>query len=668
MAVAAAGPARRAGAGVARSGDRGRVAGRSRSAATVHRSTPSELDAYVERGDSRCRRSRPSRRRKGREVEEDVRPVIRRCRAPTTTNPVSLEMELTTQPRSAKPGEMLAGDRASNRPHRTGSSRPGTANPSMDRARRHAVGTAGCRHAPACAGGARVMREGIDVRSSDRPETGRTDRITHAVRAEPASGAAPEPDGDRGEADAALDRRAGADRRSAADRDRRRTDRPAARGSARADGGRKKRPAPRLARRTRAQEARYRRTRRRADDDTARRSTTARSMSAARTGPTPTPTAGSPSDDIGDEAREDAGLAPPAQRPPTSRDAAPATRPARRQAPGRRQPARAGATARPAGRPRRPTARTRPKKRRRRRGGRGRSKAAAAADRPAGDRSRSGNASPAARQQAGRAAAPAYVDAGVAAQRRRRRRHRACSSRSTSETLERRRGTHRKGRPGGPLPDGRARARRRHRAHRGARGPHARRALRRRMPTDDTLVDRRQHLPRAACRTCCPGMEAAFIDIGTPKNGVLYRGDVVLRPGRRRGQGQRPRIEQRAAQRPVDHRAGHEEPDRAQGRAPHAGGEPRRPLRRDGARPAADVRHLEAAARRRAQAPAPDARQAAARPTPASSCAPRPKARPKTSSSATCAASTRSGGRSPRSPSRRSPAACSTRSRRSRPG
>ena len=27
-----------------------------------------------------------------------------------------------------------------------------------------------------------------------------------------------------------------------------------------------------------------------------------------------------------------------------------------------------------------------------------------------------------------------------------------------------------------------------------------------------------------------PGMEAAFIDIGTPKNGVLYRGDVTYDP------------------------------------------------------------------------------------------------------------------------------------------
>jgi radical SAM-linked protein len=56
-----------------------------------------------------------TRRRKGRDVVEDVRPVIRRIdvldagwesneRQPTTT----VVMELSTQPRSAKPGEILA--------------------------------------------------------------------------------------------------------------------------------------------------------------------------------------------------------------------------------------------------------------------------------------------------------------------------------------------------------------------------------------------------------------------------------------------------------------------------------------------------------------------------------------------------------------------------------
>ncbi|RMH84628.1 MAG: Rne/Rng family ribonuclease [Actinomyces sp.] len=41
-----------------------------------------------------------------------------------------------------------------------------------------------------------------------------------------------------------------------------------------------------------------------------------------------------------------------------------------------------------------------------------------------------------------------------------------------------------------------------------------------------------------------PGMEAAFIDIGTPKNAVLYRGDVQYDPDEVEGQaGEQPRIE-----------------------------------------------------------------------------------------------------------------------------
>ena len=45
------------------------------------------------------------------------------------------------------------------------------------------------------------------------------------------------------------------------------------------------------------------------------------------------------------------------------------------------------------------------------------------------------------------------------------------------------------------------------------------------MPTDDTLsIDGNIYLGRV--QNVLPGMEAAFIDIGTPKNGVLYRGDV----------------------------------------------------------------------------------------------------------------------------------------------
>jgi radical SAM-linked protein len=45
-----------------------------------------------------------TRRRKGREVIEDVRPVIRTI---TVLDETNLEMELNTQPRSAKPGEVL---------------------------------------------------------------------------------------------------------------------------------------------------------------------------------------------------------------------------------------------------------------------------------------------------------------------------------------------------------------------------------------------------------------------------------------------------------------------------------------------------------------------------------------------------------------------------------
>ena len=58
-----------------------------------------------------------TKRRKGRDVVEDVRPVIRRitmCDEPSTTplplggQPVVVEMEMSTQPRGAKPGEVLA--------------------------------------------------------------------------------------------------------------------------------------------------------------------------------------------------------------------------------------------------------------------------------------------------------------------------------------------------------------------------------------------------------------------------------------------------------------------------------------------------------------------------------------------------------------------------------
>ena len=60
-------------------------------------------------------------------------------------------------------------------------------------------------------------------------------------------------------------------------------------------------------------------------------------------------------------------------------------------------------------------------------------------------------------------------------------------------------------------------------------------------PTDETTsIDGNIYLGRV--QNVLPGMEAAFIDIGTPKNGVLYRGDVAYDPSEVEG-GESPRIE-----------------------------------------------------------------------------------------------------------------------------
>jgi ribonuclease E len=61
------------------------------------------------------------------------------------------------------------------------------------------------------------------------------------------------------------------------------------------------------------------------------------------------------------------------------------------------------------------------------------------------------------------------------------------------------------------------------------------------LPTDDTTsIDGNIYLGRV--QNVLPGMEAAFVDIGTPKNGVLYRGDVVHDPSEMEGK-EPPRIE-----------------------------------------------------------------------------------------------------------------------------
>jgi ribonuclease E len=211
-------------------------------------------------------------------------------------------------------------------------------------------------------------------------------------------------------------------------------------------------------------------------------------------------------DDIAEQAREDAGLV----RPPSSRPKIGDSRPA----PPASENAENGDAVTPDGAP---------KKRRRRRGGRGRSKGGQGG--------------------AGGAGAPSrgpvqYVDAGelgdVDVDGT------ALLDSLDSETLERRRGTRRKGRPAGRYlmvvhvrADGFA--------HIGV--LEGRQLIEHYVssPTDDnTSIDGNIYLGRV--QNVLPGMEAAFIDIGTPKNGVLYRGDVAYDANDVEG-GEKPRIE-----------------------------------------------------------------------------------------------------------------------------
>src|SRR5262245_31213135 len=217
------------------------------------------------------------------------------------------------------------------------------------------------------------------------------------------------------------------------------------------------------------------------------------------------------SEDVGDEARADAGL-PTSDERPRIGDSRPA--PARPKI-GDSRPAREGGAADAAS----PAGEDAPKKRRRRRGGRGRS-------RTAGSTNGNGNGSAGATAAPARSAPkkPTYVDAGVAAA--------DIDVDGTAilesldeETLERRRGTRRKGRPAGRYlmvvhqrPDGMS--------HIGVLEGRTLVEHYVAMPTDDTTsIDGNIYLGRV--QNVLPGMEAAFVDIGTPKNGVLYRGDVV---------------------------------------------------------------------------------------------------------------------------------------------
>jgi ribonuclease E len=227
-------------------------------------------------------------------------------------------------------------------------------------------------------------------------------------------------------------------------------------------------------------------------------------------------------DDIAEQAREDAGLVRPVSSRPKIGDSRPAPPPSASET------TENGAAALADGAP---------KKRRRRRGGRGRSKGgqggaavAGATAAPTRTPGRSGGAPSRGPVQ--------YVDAGelgsVDVDGT------ALLDSLDSETLERRRGTRRKGRPAGRYlmvvhvrADGFA--------HIGV--LEGRQLIEHYVssPTDDnTSIDGNIYLGRV--QNVLPGMEAAFIDIGTPKNGVLYRGDVAYDANDVEG-GEKPRIE-----------------------------------------------------------------------------------------------------------------------------
>jgi ribonuclease E len=228
-------------------------------------------------------------------------------------------------------------------------------------------------------------------------------------------------------------------------------------------------------------------------------------------------------EDIAEQAREDAGLVrPPLAARPKIGDSRPGPAPAAAESAGN------GEATGPDGAP---------KKRRRRRGGRGRSKGGqgggtggGAGAAPARAQGRSGNAPSRGPVQ--------YVDAGelgdVDVDGT------ALLDSLDEETLQRRRGTSRKGRPAGRYlmvvhvrADGFA--------HIGV--LEGRQLIEHYVssPTDDnTSIDGNIYLGRV--QNVLPGMEAAFIDIGTPKNGVLYRGDVAYDANDVEG-GEKPRIE-----------------------------------------------------------------------------------------------------------------------------
>jgi len=175
---------------------------------------------------------------------------------------------------------------------------------------------------------------------------------------------------------------------------------------------------------------------------------------------------------------------------------------------------------------------TAPKRRRRRRGGRGRGRGTGA---PAAGASTGISVGGAAAGSPGEA--PAFVEGSLDVEDID---GAAILDSLDSDTLQRRRGRLRKGRPAGRYLMV---------AHVKPGGPTQIAVLEGRslvehyvsQPEDDaTSIDGNIYIGRV--QNVLPGMEAAFIDISTPKNGVLYRGDVAYDASDVEA-GERPRIE-----------------------------------------------------------------------------------------------------------------------------
>ncbi len=176
-------------------------------------------------------------------------------------------------------------------------------------------------------------------------------------------------------------------------------------------------------------------------------------------------------------------------------------------------------------------------KRRRRRGGRGRGRGGAGAGTGAGSEARSGagatpggGRAPRAQQQPKRNDDAIRADLGVGEKP---------IAALDDDVLERRRGRTRKGRPAGRylmcvhvLEGG----------HTHIAVLEGRSLVEHSLatPTGNESIDGNIYLGRV--QNVLPGMEAAFVDIGTPKNGVLYRGDVAFDKADVEG-GNKPKIE-----------------------------------------------------------------------------------------------------------------------------